>query len=391
MASENNSEQVKDQLINTLLNDQNSAETIEALVVGQIFHDWEELDRFISLYAKTQNFVSVIRGSEYDKGVCRIRRYACEHQGNNSILGITSLCLNHNDHPINNQTNKFALKYQGFSENILKDIRFWTEIDLSNIIQSFNKRENHIECEAAFLLNYFLERKAEDTRWIINWKHIDEQIDRSSTFIQYKNWTHSVTGSTLTQASSEFSPEIDKWITSYLTPTSLSMQRQEISQAIWYTSQLINNYKDLGLQPNSTELSYSTERFDLTEQFDSIEHSDLTEVSDLFIEDTVDAPAILLSELISATKVKSIIEIWEITRHRHSAKNSIYAEQLFSDLLFPIQTGLDAGTHAIQELKNFMNSFILKHAPKKKKKQFAKKCQNIGQNRAGCKAWHERQ
>ncbi|CAG8805983.1 17217_t:CDS:2, partial [Gigaspora rosea] len=159
---ENNSELVEDQPVNSSLSDQNSAEAIEASVVGQQFHDWNELDRFISFYAKSQNFVSVIRGSEYDKGVCRIRRYACEHQGSNStkgktnivenqrqtrskrtgynwhirascpktigILSISSLCLNHNDHPINNQTNKFALKYRVFTEEMLKDIRFWTEI-----------------------------------------------------------------------------------------------------------------------------------------------------------------------------------------------------------------------------------------------------------------------
>ncbi|CAG8809058.1 28059_t:CDS:2 [Dentiscutata erythropus] len=53
-----------------------------------------ELDLFISLYAKTQNFVSVIRGSEYDKGVCRIRRYACKHQGHNSAKNKTNIAEN---------------------------------------------------------------------------------------------------------------------------------------------------------------------------------------------------------------------------------------------------------------------------------------------------------
>ncbi|CAG8804980.1 11298_t:CDS:1, partial [Gigaspora rosea] len=137
-------------------------------------------------------------------------------------------------------------------------------------------------------------------------KYIDEQIDRASTFIQYKNWVHTITGSTLTHASSEFSPEIDEWITSYLTPAFLSMQRQGIFQAIWYTSRLINDLKDLELQSNSTELSNLTESFDLTEQFDSIEQSDSTEAFDMFIEDTIDALAILLSKLIPFTKVESI-------------------------------------------------------------------------------------
>ncbi|CAG8495325.1 11778_t:CDS:2 [Racocetra persica] len=76
MESEDNSRPAEEQLVNISQSDQNLAEAIDAPVVGQIFRDWEELDLFISLYAKTQNFVSVIHGSEYDKGVCRIHRYA---------------------------------------------------------------------------------------------------------------------------------------------------------------------------------------------------------------------------------------------------------------------------------------------------------------------------
>ncbi|CAG8660737.1 23812_t:CDS:1, partial [Dentiscutata erythropus] len=33
-----------------------------------------------------------------------------------------------------------------------------------------------------------------------------------------------------------------------------------------------------------------------------------------------------------------------------------------------IQTGLDASSGAIQELKNFINKFITKHAPKKRER-----------------------
>ncbi|CAG8758604.1 44534_t:CDS:2, partial [Gigaspora margarita] len=154
---------------NTIIRAQESVETINAPIVGQTFKSWEELDQYISLYAKSQNFASVIRGSEYNNGFCRSRRYACEHQGHNSaknktcILSINFLCLCHNDHQINDQTKKFAVKYRAFSEDMLKDIKFWTEIDLSNAIQTF-KRQNYIENEAAVLLNYLLERKNEDTR-----------------------------------------------------------------------------------------------------------------------------------------------------------------------------------------------------------------------------------
>ncbi|CAG8656737.1 6109_t:CDS:2, partial [Gigaspora rosea] len=119
--------------------------TVDAPMVGQEFNNWNELGRFITLYAKSQNFVSIIRGSEYDNKVCRSRRCGCEHQVRNitknktsivenqwqtrskrngchwqirascpktaGILKINSLCLNHNDHPIKDDTNKFATKY----------------------------------------------------------------------------------------------------------------------------------------------------------------------------------------------------------------------------------------------------------------------------------------
>ncbi|CAG8778037.1 34362_t:CDS:2 [Racocetra persica] len=90
MESEDNSRPAEEQLVNISQSDQNSAEAIDAPAVGQIFRNWEELDLFISLYAKTQNFVSIIRGSEYDKGVCRIHRYACEHQGHNGAKNKTN-------------------------------------------------------------------------------------------------------------------------------------------------------------------------------------------------------------------------------------------------------------------------------------------------------------
>ncbi|CAG8775182.1 20867_t:CDS:1, partial [Dentiscutata erythropus] len=138
--------------------DQNLAEALDAPIVGQTFSTWEDLDRFISLYARSQNFVSVIRGSEYDDSICRSRRYACKHQGRNivknktniaenqrqtrskrtgchwqvratfpkktGILSISSVYLVHNNHLMENGTNKFASKYRAFSEDMLKDIEF---------------------------------------------------------------------------------------------------------------------------------------------------------------------------------------------------------------------------------------------------------------------------
>ncbi|CAG8461572.1 9411_t:CDS:2, partial [Ambispora gerdemannii] len=43
-------------------------------------------------------------------------------------------------------------------------------------------------------------------------KKLDDQFKNTSTLIQYRNWAHSTIGSTLTHASQDFSPIIDKWI-----------------------------------------------------------------------------------------------------------------------------------------------------------------------------------
>ncbi|CAG8798752.1 35352_t:CDS:2, partial [Gigaspora margarita] len=261
---ENNSKLVEDQPVNSSLSDQNSVEAIEAPVVEQQFHNWNELDCFISLYAKSQNFVSVICGSEYDKRGCQIHRYACEYQGYNST-------------------------------------------------------------------------------------------------------------------------------------------------------------KNLELQSNSTKLSNSTESFDLTEQSDSIEQFDSTEALDIFIEDTIDALAILLIITVSncaAFHIMLISKRWYNNERQvelefqtqkrpfiiglDSTKDSSYMKQLFYNLSFhlpnisfsniyfsinnrkayvavnrlskkAIQTELNAGTYAVQELEDFINSFIFKHAPKKKRKNNSQK------------------
>ncbi|CAG8792516.1 10883_t:CDS:2, partial [Gigaspora rosea] len=170
-----------DELDHVEANNQNLRELVDAPTIGQTFGSWDELDHFISFFAKSQNFVSVIRGSEYKDGVCRSCRYACEHQGYSTKKNKTSIV------EIKDETNKFASKYRAFSEDMLKEIKFWTEIgnlnmrtqyrmltkqypdafflpkDLTNAIQTF-KRQNHVEYEAAILLNYLLERKSDDNR-----------------------------------------------------------------------------------------------------------------------------------------------------------------------------------------------------------------------------------
>ncbi|KAF0498704.1 protein far1-related sequence 11-like isoform x3 [Gigaspora margarita] len=126
-----------------------NTETFEGQTSNNVGYD-QSSDKTINAPV---NFATIIRGSEYKDGVCRSRRYACEHQDHYStknktcivenqqqtrskhtrcrwqvrascpktteILSINFLSLNHNDHPIEDQTNKFAVKYREFSEDIL--------------------------------------------------------------------------------------------------------------------------------------------------------------------------------------------------------------------------------------------------------------------------------
>ncbi|CAG8635144.1 24907_t:CDS:2, partial [Gigaspora rosea] len=75
MESEDNAEFLKDnteffeeQILSVEANNQNLCELVNAPTIGQMFGSWDELDRFISFYAKSQNFVNVIHGSKYKDG-----------------------------------------------------------------------------------------------------------------------------------------------------------------------------------------------------------------------------------------------------------------------------------------------------------------------------------
>ncbi|CAG8693801.1 14858_t:CDS:2 [Gigaspora rosea] len=530
--------------------DQNLDKRIDAPKIGQTFNNWDELD-------------------QYDNGVCRSRLYACEHQGHNAmkkktcILRINSLYLSHNDHSLKDETNKFAVKYRTFSEEMLNDIKFWTEAgdlnmrtqyqmlmkrypdvfflpqDLSNTIQVY-KRQSQVECESAVLLNYLLERKAEDTGWVVNWK-VDPannsltslfwmSPDQHDLYVRYRDIIqHDNTYSTNRfKISLGFFVIVDnnnrsrlvgqvlmndetaksyEWVLETLITNTgnliknlkekLGNQYNEFSQhwyqmrnslsyqqfdylsnkllakfpdsaaylnralfnekkhwALCYTSKvftagmqstqrvegqnaiiknsvngntsLINLSKHIDEQIGraSTFIQYKNWMHsitDLDEQLDFNEQSNSTEAFDTFIEDTVDALSILLKELIPSTEVESVLEVWEVSRHRRNAKNYVQIEpesqtrehsfviglennknpvheQSFPDLSFclpnisfgdihtkinhrkayvtisrllkkAIQTGLDSGSNAIQELKNLMNGFISKYTPKKKERK----------------------
>ncbi|CAG8570703.1 23018_t:CDS:2, partial [Racocetra persica] len=60
------SEHFEERSLNIAVPDQHLAKALDAPIVRQMFGTWEELNQFISLYARSQNFVSVICGSEYD-------------------------------------------------------------------------------------------------------------------------------------------------------------------------------------------------------------------------------------------------------------------------------------------------------------------------------------
>ncbi|CAG8854975.1 44123_t:CDS:2, partial [Gigaspora margarita] len=81
--------------------------------------------------------------------------------------------------------------------------------------------------------------------------------------------------STLNHASSEFSPEIDEWVTTYLTPSSLSIQ--------------LIDFQDSELQFDSIEQLNLSEQSNITGQYDLTE-SDTIDIYNLFAEDAVDVP-----------------------------------------------------------------------------------------------------
>ncbi|CAG8761658.1 20282_t:CDS:2 [Dentiscutata erythropus] len=130
--------------------DNSSNKTINAPFAGQEFCSWDDLDRFILFYTKSQNFVSVICGSEYSDRICRNRQYACEHQGHSSTNKI-SIAKNQRKHVAN------VLDVGG-------KFKLVTEVGNINMRTQYQMLQNHVDCEAATLLNNLLERKAEDNR-----------------------------------------------------------------------------------------------------------------------------------------------------------------------------------------------------------------------------------
>ncbi|KAF0509607.1 hypothetical protein F8M41_018565 [Gigaspora margarita] len=268
---------------------------------------------------------------------------------------------------------------------------FFLSKDLTNIIQTF-KQQNHVEYEAVILLNYLLECKSNDNRW----------INCASSFIQYKNWIHSITGSTLNHASSEFSSEIDECVTTYLTPSSLSIQRQEIAQAMWYTSRLID-FQDSELQFDSIEQLNLSEQSNVTGQYDLIQLIfiiSLLKMQLMFLETLIQRKNVRQQdededesedESKDESKDESEDENEEETTSSSDKKNFIVVENLIihSRKGAPRKKRLK-GSHE-REGKSKSSTKQCSKIQKTRKPTQCQQCQNTGHNKAGCEAWHKRQ
>ncbi|CAG8737040.1 27413_t:CDS:2 [Dentiscutata erythropus] len=140
----------QDELNRIESHNKNLVNVINELAVGQTFGSWNELDCFISFYTKLQNFG---HNSTNKTSIAENQRQ-------------TRICLNHNDHQISDETNKFALKYRIFSESMLKEIKFWTEVGNINMRTQYQILVKQYP-DAATLLNNLLEHKSKDSRWIV--------------------------------------------------------------------------------------------------------------------------------------------------------------------------------------------------------------------------------
>ncbi|CAG8805868.1 34036_t:CDS:2 [Gigaspora margarita] len=198
--NKDNSKILEEQPLDVKVHNQNSVEIVNALVVEQMFSNWDKIDCY---------------------------KYACEHQGCSGIKNKTSIL-----------TIKFPDAVLYLNCALFNEKERWALCYTSRLFTAKMQSTQQVKGQ-----NSIIKSSVDSSTSLINLtKHIDEQIDRASTLIQYRNWTHSITGSTLIHTSSEFSSNINKWIVTYLSPTSLSMQRQKISQAVWYTLRLINNF-----------------------------------------------------------------------------------------------------------------------------------------------------
>ncbi|RIB18192.1 hypothetical protein C2G38_2185277 [Gigaspora rosea] len=156
--------------------------SIQTPTPGMRFESWTEIEKYLDAYCSSKNFSKIIYRAEYDSEIKRHCRYRCKYKG--QYRGKKTMVVEdqrntcskhkHENHPLDPLANKFGVMQRILTEPMLADIEFWTtkgnlNMHLSNAIQKV-KREQQIDDEAATLINHLLEYKAEDTRWIINWR-----------------------------------------------------------------------------------------------------------------------------------------------------------------------------------------------------------------------------
>ncbi|CAG8836541.1 119_t:CDS:2, partial [Racocetra persica] len=126
----------------------NSQEKLE-IVPDSVFQNWDQLDRYIKMYAKQNSFVSIITCSEFDEATRRRCRYVCKNQ-EISYSKKTAIVENQKQ----SQTKRLGLKEEikyytskglnmqmqlSLLEDKYLDILFLPQ-DLSSTIQSFKKQ-----------------------------------------------------------------------------------------------------------------------------------------------------------------------------------------------------------------------------------------------------------
>ncbi|CAG8832204.1 42508_t:CDS:2, partial [Gigaspora margarita] len=155
-----------------------SDSVIATPVPGMDFGSWDKIDKYLDAYCHSKNYSKIIYEAEYDSQIQRRCHYQC-------AISITTVFLEHRNHPFDSLANKFNITNRTFTEAMLADIELWTTKenlnmriqhqlleakyenvfflpqDLSNAIQRV-KAEQRIDDKAATLINYLLECKNED-------------------------------------------------------------------------------------------------------------------------------------------------------------------------------------------------------------------------------------
>ncbi|CAG8825775.1 19698_t:CDS:2, partial [Dentiscutata erythropus] len=143
------------------------------IVPDSVFQNWDQLDRYIKMYAKQNGFVSIITCSKFDGATRRRCRYACENQGIGHLKK-TAIVENQKQSQTKWLGLKEEIKYytsKGLNmrmqlsllEDKYLDILFLPQ-DLLSTIQSF-KKQNKVINEAFILLETLFNNKAQDPNW----------------------------------------------------------------------------------------------------------------------------------------------------------------------------------------------------------------------------------